>query len=92
MYKIYVGKNKRKAKQITFEKLLCMELEKSGFKLENDCFSDSSLSWVGIIQQSKDNSEITVNICFNDGIIYSVNVYEAKIITILDHDNAKKLI
>lgn len=90
--KIYTGKNKRKSKQITFEDLLISKLKESGFKIHNDCFSDGSLSWIEVTQKTKKPSEITINFCFEDDVIDTINVYETDIITILDNDNTKKLI
>lgn len=89
--KIYTGKNKRKAKEITFEELLASELKKNGFEFNTDCFSDGSASWVDIVQRDE-HKQINIDFVFNGTKIDSIDVFESKIITIVDEENMKKLI
>lgn len=87
--KIYIGKNKRKAKEISFYDLLTLKLKEAGFKPETGMFSDESASWIEVVQQ-KGKNQTTVNFLFDDGL-ENIDVYLAKIITIVDEDHQIKL-
>ncbi len=89
--KIYAGKNKKKSKEISFEELLAIKLREKGFDLNTGMFSDESASWVEIKQKTSDK-QITISFVFDKEEIDKVNVYEAKIMTIIDEENQKKII
>ena len=89
--KLYYGKNKKAAKQITLEELLAKKLK--NFKIKRDSFSDNSARWIDIIQQNE-KSQITVVMLFTLDYeeIEEIEVFEAKVVTIVDEENMKKLI
>lgn len=89
--KIYVGNNKKSAKQITFEELLAKKLK--NFKIERDSFSDNSARWIEIIQKTKEH-QVAINLLFSPNYedIIEIGVYLSKIITIVDEEHTIKLI
>jgi len=74
--------------------LLTNALNKAGFKLENGSFEYEHCSWVGVVKDSKNSTQVTVNICFEDcgNVITHLNVYEAPIKKIVDEDNMRQII
>jgi hypothetical protein len=92
--KIYAGKNKGKARRISFQDLLIGKLKEAGFEMDNGCFCDENHSWVGVLQSTTKPSQVCVNITFNieEDSINSVDVYETPIVTKLDEDNTKKIV
>lgn len=97
--KLYLGKNKKEAKQIEFQDLLIMKLAEAGIEMDNGSFSGEDHSWVGILKNDqktnkKDPKQVCINITFspkNDSI-KDVDVYVAPIITIVDEEHTKKII
>ena len=95
--KIYVGKNKKKLKEISLKQLLMRALiEAKGFKegseFCNDNLGDNSASWVST-RQFNEKGAVDVNIGFdpeNDNKILDLNIWFSEFI--LDDDNMKKII
>jgi len=91
--KIYIGKNKKKAKEVTLKQLICLSLEK-GLKIKSDRFSDDSGSWIDIIQDRLDRKgTIDVHLSFDpkdDNTIIDVDIWTAEYI--LDDENAKRIV
>lgn len=91
---IYVGKNKKEAEKVSLYKLLNTILKNNGIETNSGIFSDDSCAWVGIVK-TNDKKQITVNLRFEpDDLnnIVDIGVFEAKIITVVDEDNAKCII
>lgn len=92
--KIYIGKNKGSSKRISLYDLIHQSLANNSIQTDSGRFGDDSGAWVGILK-SDEGKQVTVNLMFNCGNldeIVDVGVYEAKIITIVDEERAKKII
>ena len=97
--KVYIGKNKKEAKQIDFQDLLIMKLAEAGIEMDNGSFSGEDHSWVGILKNDHktnkvDPKQVCVNLTFSpkNDTIKEISIYIAPIITIIDEENQKKLI
>tara|TARA_R110000803_G_scaffold209959_1_gene280524 strand:- start:127 stop:423 length:297 start_codon:yes stop_codon:yes gene_type:complete len=97
--KIYVGDNKAKAKQMTFQDLLIAKIREAGIGMDNGGFYDENCSWVGIVQDDattndKNPSQVTINFTFDheEDTIKEINVWKSNIITIVDDEHMKKII
>lgn len=96
--KIYIGTNKKNAKEISIKTLIGLSLnsflENRNAKITLDKFGDNSASWINIRQASKDKkSVIDTYIGFNpkdDNNIIEIGAWESKYI--IDDENAKRLI
>lgn len=96
--KIYVGKNKKEAKEISLKslltELLCNDLD--NVEIEADRFNDDSASWININQiNEKDRVSIDIVVGFDpedDNQFEGIRVWTTPIKTIIDHDETKKLV
>lgn len=96
--KIYIGTNKKNAKEISMKTLIGLSLnsflENRRAEISIDRFGDNSASWINIRQDSKDKkSVIDTYIGFSpkdDNNIIEIGAWESKYI--IDDENAKRLI
>ncbi len=96
--KIYIGTNKKNAKEIDLKTLIGLSLnsflENKKAIINMDRFGDNSASWIDIRQESKDkNSVIDIYLGFSpkdDNNIVEIGAWESKYI--IDDENAKRLI
>ena len=90
--KIYAGKNKSKAEEITIGEVLFKLLREAGIDAKIGRFKDGSGGWVEIRQRStKGNSRITIHIGMTGDFktLTDISVWEARMI--FDEDNEKRL-
>ena len=95
--KIYVGKNKKKLKQISLKNLLMIAFSdakgfKRGSEFSNDTLGDNSASWIGT-RQFNEKGAVDVNIGFdpeNDNKILDLKVWFSELI--LDEGHMKEII
>lgn len=96
MMKIYVGKNKREAKEVSLKSLMLSRFHKA-FKLMKSChvdgdrFGDDSASWIDIRQPVKDGV-VDITIGFDpetDNDIDNIRVWKSKYV--LDEENMKEI-
>lgn len=92
--KIYIGKNKKEAKQISLKDLLALKLSQD-LKDKNVCrkgrFSDDSASWIDL-RKTTEKGAIDIVIGFDpetENTFTDIDVYKSK--WILDEENMKKL-
>lgn len=92
--KIYAGKNKKLATEISLKNLLISILEKSILKLEveGDRFSDGSADWLSLRKtNSKGCVDVVINFNIDDcNVIEGIDVWQTKFV--LDEENMKQII
>lgn len=105
--KLYVGPNKKNAKEISFEGILAVVLSKSGFIVDQGEHGDESASWVEVQkyiskERKKDTvavgeilgKRILINFVFDaedKNKIDDISIYESEVKVIIDEDNQKKI-
>jgi ribose 5-phosphate isomerase RpiB len=91
--KIYVGKNKKQAKEISLKELIAKCLKSEDCEvLDIDRFSDDSASWLSL---RKDNKKYVIDLQFDfdvedDNIIEGFEIWKSNYV--LDEENMKKII
>lgn len=90
--KIYSGKNKKSAKEITAKELIFSLLKIKGAKIDRDRFSDDSSSWI-YIRQELEKKVVDIELHFepeNDNMIESIGVWEFNYL--VDEDNGRRIV
>lgn len=97
--KIYIGKNKAEAKQISFINLFERKLREANIQMDNVDWSHENYVVIGIIKDDtetnkKNPKQLTINFGFNfqEDKIEEIKVWSAPIVTIVDEDNSVRLV
>ena len=90
---IYIKNKEGLLEETTLRKVLIEQLEYK-FELDIGSFNGENYNWIGIEQESKAPSKVSVNIIFEDdgNTIQEIKVYEVPLVTIEDNDNSKQII
>ena len=91
---IYLKNNEGVLQETTIMEVLKIALKKAKIKMDNGRLSDDSSQWVGIVQESKAPSEVTINLAFEEdgNSIMDVRVYESPIKRVVDEDNSRCIV
>jgi len=90
--KLYIGKNKKSAKEITLKNAIYKTLKIKGAEIDQDRFSDDSSSWI-YFRQKVETGVIDIEIHFDpetDNSIEEIGVWKYNYV--IDEDNGKKII
>jgi hypothetical protein len=91
---IYLKDNDGKLQETTLFDLLDTAFDMTGFKMENGSWSNENCNWIGVVQESEKQEQVTTNITFenNGNTITGLNVYTAPIKRVVDDDNSKQVV
>lgn len=97
--KIYVGKSRKKAKEITLKQLLIdsLHIEDKDTEINSDRFADDSASWLDIerkLHTVNKGVRVDVHLGFNpenDNEIIEFELYSSNKLSGYDEENMKKL-
>ncbi len=67
---------------------------KAKLKMDNGGWPDENHNWIGVIQENKNNQQITVNITFENcgNKVIGLQAYSADIMRVVDEENAKRIV
>jgi len=97
--KIYVGTNKKNAKEMSLKDIICISMEMNlhlskKVKVTPDRFNDDSSSWINIRTNTRDGkSALDIVLEFdpeNENKIVDIDVFKSDYI--LDEENMKRLV
>lgn len=97
--KIYVGKNKLKAKETSLKQLILdsLNIKQNNIDVEHDRFDDDSASWINFnhhLKNTNDGVRLDVTITFNpsdDNIINGMELHMSEKLTGYDEENMQHL-
>jgi hypothetical protein len=91
---IYYKNSAGQLEETSLVGLLKSAFEKAGLKMNNGLFVGENHQWIGIVQESKKPSEVTVNITFDEkgNNITGLKVFESPIKRVVDNDDMKQII
>ena len=91
---LYFKNSEGQLQETNLRQILLNVLNIANFQMDNGSFDGENYKWIGIVQKSKNKTQIVVNITFlGDGnTITGLHVYETPIIQIVDEENSRQLV
>ena len=91
---LFFKNSKGQLELTTLSKVLSNQFKEAGFKMDNGSFEGENHNWIGVVQKSKNKTQVVTNITFLDdgNTITGLNVYETPIVKIIDEENSRQVV
>ncbi len=91
---LYFKNKNGQLEETNLMQILSKSLEIANFKMDNGSFEGENCKWIGVVQKSKNKTQVVTNITFLDdgNTITGLHVYKNPIIQVVDEDNSEQII
>jgi hypothetical protein len=91
---LYFKNSEGQLQETNLIQILSNALKTANFKMDNGSFEGDNHKWIGVVQKSKNKTQVVTNITFLDdgNTITGLNVYETPIITLVDEENSRQVV
>ena len=80
--------------ETNLRQILSYALKTANFEMDNGSFDGENHKWVGVVQKSKNKTQVVTNVTFfaDGNTITGVHVYETPIIKVVDEENSRQVV
>ena len=91
---LYFKNSEGQLQETNLRQILSDALHKANFKMDNGSFDGENHKWIGVVQKSKNKTQVVTNITFEDdgNTVTGLKVYETPIVKIVDEENSRQVI
>ena len=91
---LYFKNSNGQLQETNLRQILSKALKTANFEMDNGSFDGENHKWIGVVQKSKNKTQVVTNITFLDdgNTITGLHVYETPIIKVVDEENSRQVV